>query len=126
VLDLVNTLWGGVIGDDGPKALSSERGAGSTPDKPSSSHKVELFWPSVPKSTPELPKRVFQEHPESRSNIAAFVANWDDKTENLKVIASRLNIGIGNLVFVDDNPVERTRIRLSLPMAELLGSAAKH
>jgi FkbH-like protein len=44
------------------------------------------------------------------------LANWDDKTENLKAIAARLNIGLDSLVFVDDNPVERARIRQSLPM----------
>jgi FkbH-like protein len=51
-----------------------------------------------------------------RPDIAAFVANWDDKAENLKAIAARLNIGLDSLVFVDDNPVERARIRESLPM----------
>ena len=50
-----------------------------------------------------------------RPDIAAFLANWDDKAENLKAIATRLNIGIDSLVFVDDNPVERARIRQSLP-----------
>src|SRR5271155_4721018 len=62
---------------------------------------------------------VFHDHPEMllrRSDIAAFLANWDDKTENLKTIATQLNIGIDSLVFVDDNPVERARIRESLPM----------
>jgi FkbH-like protein len=51
-----------------------------------------------------------------RSDFAAFLANWGDKTENLKAIATRLNIGLDSLVFVDDNPVERARIRQSLPM----------
>jgi FkbH-like protein len=50
-----------------------------------------------------------------RSDIAAFLVNWDDKAENLRTIATRLNIGIDSLVFVDDNPVERARIRQSLP-----------
>ena len=51
-----------------------------------------------------------------RSDFAAFQANWDDKAQNLKAIATRLNIGIDSLVFVDDNPIERARIRQSLPM----------
>ena len=54
-----------------------------------------------------------------RSDIAAFIANWDDKSENLKRIAAQLNIGIDSLVFVDDNPVERARIRQSLPMVSV-------
>ena len=64
-----------------------------------------------------------------RSDIAAFLANWDDKTENLKAIATRLNIGLDSLVFVDDNPVERARIRQSLPMVavpELPEDAAQY
>jgi FkbH-like protein len=59
------------------------------------------------------------DHPEMflrRSDFSAFLANWDDKAENLKAIAERLNIGIDSLVFVDDNPVERARVRQSLPM----------
>jgi len=51
-----------------------------------------------------------------RSDIAAFVANWEDKAANLRIIAERLNIGLDSLVFVDDNPVERARVRASLPM----------
>src|SRR6185437_13038320 len=49
-------------------------------------------------------------------DIAAFQANWDDKAQNLKVIAAKLNIGLDSLVFVDDNPIERARIRQALPM----------
>jgi len=61
----------------------------------------------------------FRDHPEMllrRPDISAFMANWDDKAENLKAIAAQLNIGLDSLVFVDDNPVERARIRQSLPM----------
>jgi FkbH-like protein len=51
-----------------------------------------------------------------RSDITAFVANWTDKSENLRLIATQLNIGLDSLVFVDDNPAERARVRDSLPM----------
>src|SRR5690606_11054708 len=50
-----------------------------------------------------------------RSDIAAFVANWDDKASNLRRIAKMLNIGLDSLVFVDDNPAERDIIRRELP-----------
>ncbi len=53
------------------------------------------------------------------SDFAAFQANWDDKAQNLKAIATRLNIGVDSLVFVDDNPIERARIRQSLPMVSV-------
>src|SRR5690348_10176883 len=51
-----------------------------------------------------------------RADIAVFQANWDDKAQNLKAIAKRLNIGLDSLVFVDDNPIERARVRQALPM----------
>jgi FkbH-like protein len=51
-----------------------------------------------------------------RSDIAAFVANWNDKAANIEQIAAQLNIGVDSLVFVDDNPAERARVRQSLPM----------
>jgi FkbH-like protein len=71
------------------------------------------------KNDASIAEAVFQEHPEMilrRADIAAFVANWDDKAANLKTIAARLNIGLDSLVFVDDNPAERARVRESLPM----------
>jgi FkbH-like protein len=49
------------------------------------------------------------------SDIAAFVANWDDKASNLASIARQLNIGLDSLVFLDDNPAERQRVRAALP-----------
>jgi FkbH-like protein len=51
-----------------------------------------------------------------RSDIACFVANWNDKPSNLRAIAERLNIGIDSLVFVDDSPFERNSVRRALPM----------
>ena len=51
-----------------------------------------------------------------RSDIASFVANWDDKAGNLRRIAGELNLGLDSFVFVDDNPAERLIIRRELPM----------
>jgi FkbH-like protein len=64
-----------------------------------------------------------------RSDIAAFMANWNDKVENLKRIAAELNIGVDSLVFVDDNPAERERVREGLPavaVPELPADAAQY
>ena len=71
------------------------------------------------KNDAKIAEAAFRDHPEMvlrRSDFAAFQANWDDKAQNLKAIAARLNIGIDSLVFVDDNPIERARVRQSLPM----------
>ena len=64
----------------------------------------------------------FEQHPEmilKRSDIACFVANWDDKASNLREIARRLNLGLDALVFVDDNPFERNIVRQELPMVSV-------
>jgi FkbH-like protein len=125
VLDLDNTLWGGVVGDDGLEGIILGEGSAAGEAylalqryaKQLTERGVILAVCS--KNDARVAERAFHEHPEMllrRSDIAAFVANWEDKTENLKVIANRLNIGLDSLVFVDDNPVERERVRQSLPM----------
>ena len=61
----------------------------------------------------------FERHPDMvlrRGDIACFVANWSDKAANIRAIAQELNIGLDALVFVDDNPFERTLVRQELPM----------
>ena len=65
----------------------------------------------------------FREHPEMvlrEEDIAVFVANWEPKDANLRLIAATLNIGIDSLVFADDNPVERARVRQLLPQVEVV------
>jgi FkbH-like protein len=57
-------------------------------------------------------------HPEMQlrlDDFAAFIANWNDKSDNLREIAARIGIGLDSLVFLDDNPVERARVRELLP-----------
>jgi FkbH-like protein len=125
VLDLDNTLWGGVIGDDGLEGIIL--GSGSAVGEAHLAlqryakrlKERGVILAVCSKNDARIAEAVFQDHPEMhlrRSDIAAFVANWGDKAENLKAIASRLNIGVDSLVFVDDSPVERERIRQSLPM----------
>ncbi len=125
VLDLDNTLWGGVIGDDGIDGIVLGQGSAA-----GEAHlALQLYAKQLKErgiilavcSKNELAtaESVFRDHPEillKRSDFAAFVANWTDKAENLKTIAAQLNIGVDSLVFVDDNPAERARVRESLPM----------
>ena len=125
VFDLDNTLWGGVIGDDGIEGIVlGEGSAAGEAHLALQRYAKQLKERGVilavcSKNDPAIAEAAFRDHPEMilrRSDISAFVANWDDKAENLKAIAARLNIGLDSLVFVDDNPVERARIRQSLPM----------
>jgi FkbH-like protein len=138
VLDLDNTLWGGVIGDDGPEGIVLGEGTGTGEAHLALQRYAKqlrergVILAVCSKNDPAVAEAVFSDHPEmllKRSDIAAFVANWEDKAINLRRIAEQLNIGIESLVFVDDNPVERARIRESLPMVavpELPDDAARY
>ncbi len=123
VLDLDNTLWGGVIGDDGLAGIVLGQGSGvgeahlglQAYAKRLNERGIVLAVCS--KNEPAIAEAAF-DHPEmllKRADFAAFVANWTDKATNLRAIARALNLGLDSLVFVDDNPVEREQVRSALP-----------
>jgi FkbH-like protein len=123
VLDLDNTLWGGVIGDDGLAGIVIGQGSGvgeahlalQAYAKRLSERGIVLAVCS--KNDPGIAEAAF-DHPEmllKRADFAAFAANWTDKAANLRAIAGALNLGLDALVFVDDNPVERAQVRGELP-----------
>jgi FkbH-like protein len=125
VLDLDNTLWGGVIGDDGLAGIALGQGnalgeaflAFQNYVKALKNRGVILAICS--KNDEKNALEPFEKHPEmvlQLDDIAIFVANWEDKASNLKHIASQLNIGMDALVFFDDNPVERAIVRKFAPM----------
>ncbi len=124
VLDLDNTVWGGVIGDDGPEGI--KLGQGSAEGEAFAAfqrYAARLAERGVilavcSKNDEAVARKAFETHPEMvlrAEDVACFVANWTDKATNLREIARRLNIGIDSLVFVDDNPAEREIIRRELP-----------
>lgn len=124
VLDLDNTLWGGVIGDDGLEGIVLGEGSAvgeAHLDLQRYAKVLEqrgIILAVCSKNDARTAESVFHDHPEmllKRQDISAFVANWTDKAENLRSIAKQLNIGLDSLVFVDDNPVERARVRECLP-----------
>jgi len=125
VLDLDNTLWAGVIGDDGLDGIVLGEGSAvgeahlALQRYALSLRERGIILAVCSKNEQETAEAVFTDHPEmllKRTDIAAFVANWSDKDENLRMIAEQLNIGLESLIFVDDNPVERARVREFLPM----------
>lgn len=124
VLDLDNTLWGGVLGDDGVENLILGQGSAAGEAHLSLQRYARqlkdrgVILAVCSKNDPAAAEAAFSSHPEMllrRADIAAFAANWEDKARNLEAIARQLNIGIDSLVFVDDNPAERARIREALP-----------
>lgn len=125
VLDLDNTVWGGVIGDDGVEGIVLGQGtAAGEAHLALQQYARQLSQRGVILAVCSKNDEVnafagFDQHPEMalrRSDIACFMANWQDKATNLREIADRLNIGLDSLVFVDDNPAERALIRRELPM----------
>jgi FkbH-like protein len=125
VMDLDNTLWGGVIGDDGLEGIVLGQGSAlgeaftAFQDYARELARRGVILAVCSKNDEANALEPFEKHPEmllKRGDIASFVANWSDKAGNIKAIAAELNIGLDSLVFVDDNPFERTLVRQELPM----------
>ncbi len=123
ILDLDNTTWGGILGDDGADNIE----IGHTD--------VGLVFRRFQYAMLELKRRgillaicsknhlepvlsVLDNHPDMvlrRSDFAAIVANYEDKVSNIREIQQKLNIGFDSLVFLDDSPFERDHVRTALP-----------
>ena len=124
VLDLDNTVWGGVIGDDGLDGIALNQGdARGEAHRAVQAAALDLRRRGVvlavcSKNDDATARQPFRSHPGmllKEDDIAVFVANWEDKATNLERIAQRLEIGLDALVFLDDNPVERSQVRQALP-----------
>jgi FkbH-like protein len=123
VMDLDNTLWGGVVGEAGVQGIVSG------PEYPGAAyqavqralldlHQRGILLAICSKNNPADAMEALQNHPGllvRPEHFAALRINWEDKSRNLREIAQELNIGIDALAFFDDNPVERQQVRLELP-----------
>ena len=125
VLDLDNTLWGGVIGDDGVDGIALGQGSATGEAFVAIQNlALDLRQRGVvlavcSKNEDATARQPFREHSEmalKEGHIAVFQANWTDKAANLRTIAEKLNLGVNSLVFLDDNPAEREQVRRELPM----------
>lgn len=127
VLDLDNTLWGGVIGDDGVENIELGN------ETPMAEAYTEfqryvlglkergVILAVCSKNDEDVAKSGFS-HPDSILSVndfIAFHANWNPKDVNISAIAKEINIGLDSMVFIDDNPAEREIIRQSLPEVEV-------
>jgi FkbH-like protein len=122
-LDLDNVLWGGVIGDDGLEGIRlGELGDGEAFVqfqlwlKELRSRGIILAVCS--KNDEDKAREPFQKHRDmvlTESEISCFIANWDDKAQNLRLLAERLNIGLDSIAFLDDSPFERNLVRELVP-----------
>ena len=128
VLDLDNTLWGGVVGDDGVEGIVLGEGSPTGEAHAALQRYAKqlkergIVLAVCSKNDANIAAEAFANHPEmvlQPSDIASFIANWQPKVDNLRQIAADLNLGLDSLVFVDDNPAERAAIRQALPMVSV-------
>jgi len=124
VLDLDNTLWGGVIGEDGIGGIKL-----GAPDPVGEGYVAfqkyllelkerGILLAVVSKNNEEDALLPFEKHPDmilKKDDITSFKANWEAKSQNIAAIAKELNLGIDSFVFVDDNPAEIAQVNSALP-----------
>ena len=124
ILDLDNTLWGGIIGDDGIENIQIGHGLGIGKAFSEFQQWIKqlknrgIIIAVCSKNDEETAKEPFEKHPEmvlKLDDIAVFIANWDNKADNIRKIQAVLNIGFDSMVFLDDNPFERNIVRQNLP-----------
>ena len=124
ILDLDNTLWGGVVGDDGIEGIQLGHGLGI--GKVFSEFQMwvkklaqrGIIVCIVSKNDEQTAKNAFINHPDmilKMDDIAVFIANWENKADNIRTIQNILNIGFDSMVFIDDNPFERELVKNNIP-----------
>jgi len=124
ILDLDNTVWGGVIGDDGLEGIVIGQGD-ATGEAYLDVQRAALALRErgvvlavSSKNEDDVARSAFLRHPEMllrEDHIAVFQANWNDKATNIAAIAAELSLGLESMVFLDDNPFERDLVRKGLP-----------
>ncbi len=124
ILDLDNTVWGGVIGDDGLEGIQLGHGLGIGKAFTEFQMWVKklkqrgIIICVASKNDEDTAKEPFEKHPDmvlKLDDIAVFQANWETKVDNIRTIQSILNIGFDSMVFLDDNPFERNMVRENIP-----------
>jgi FkbH-like protein len=123
IVDLDNTMWGGIIGDDGLENIQvGSLGIGKA-------FTEFQYWIKklknrgiiiavCSKNTESIAREPFEKHPDMvlhMDDIAVFIANWENKADNIRQIQKILNIGFDSMVFLDDNPFERNIVRENIP-----------
>ena len=123
VLDLDNTLWGGIIGEDGLEGIKLGPTPEGRPFMEFQQYLLSLFNRGVilainSKNNYDDAMEVFRKHPHivlKEDNFAAMQINWNDKIENMKALAEELSVGVDSFVFIDDDKANRQMIREAFP-----------
>ncbi len=123
VLDLDDTLWGGIVGEDGFDGIKLDQTSIGSAYIEFQKYLLSLWQHGVilainSKNNFEDAIKVIKEHPEMvlrEKNFASMQINWNDKAQNLKTISKNLNIGLDSIVYFDDDPINQERIKQELP-----------
>tara|TARA_Y100001960_G_scaffold60962_1_gene63652 strand:- start:3755 stop:5503 length:1749 start_codon:yes stop_codon:yes gene_type:complete len=123
VLDLDNTLWGGVVGEDGFDGIELGHTANGKAFVEFQKELLSLWHQGIilainSKNNFDDAMKVIREHPDmilKENNFASMQINWNDKAENMKAISNELNIGLSSMVFFDDDKINQARIRQEFP-----------
>lgn len=127
ILDLDNTVWGGIVGDDGWENIQVGHGLGIGKAFTEFQQWIKklrergIIICICSKNDEDKAKEPFEKNPEMVLNlddISVFIANWENKADNIRTIQKILNIGFDSMVFIDDNPFERNIVRSNI--AEIL------
>lgn len=126
VLDLDNTLWGGIIGEDGMEGIALSMSAPGAhfiafQQALRDLHDRGVILAINSKNNPEDALQVIRKHPNMilrENHFAASRINWEDKAQNMRELAKELNIGLDSMVFLDDSPHNRENVRTNLPEVE--------
>lgn len=128
VVDLDNTLWGGIVGEDGLEGIRLGHTYPGSCFREFQKRLLRLYHRGVilainSKNNEADALEVIDSHPDMvlrRKHFSAIQINWRDKAENLRALANALNIGLDSMVMVDDNPVECEQIRQFLPECRVI------
>lgn len=128
VVDLDNTLWGGVVGETGPLSIALGDGPDGEAYRAFQTHLRDLGRRGVllavaSKNDPDNAREAFRSNPEmvlTLDDFGAFEACWEPKGVMLERIAQALNLGLDSFVFFDDNPAEREQVRQALPQVAVV------
>jgi FkbH-like protein len=123
VLDCDNTLWSGVVGEDGVEGISFPRAMLDLQRFAVDAQANGTLVCLASKNTEQDVLEVFEKRPEmvlKTEHIVAHRINWKSKSENIASLAGELNLGLDSFVFIDDNPVECAQVRAALPQVVTL------
>ncbi len=123
VLDLDNTLWGGIVGEDGFDGIKLGSGPPGNAFVEFQKYLLGLHNRGIllainSKNNPNDAIEVIENHPDMilrKEHFACMKINWNDKVSNIKEISEDLNFGLENFVFIDDDPIHREFMKSSLP-----------